>query len=131
MAEINLLDCTWNKINCDVTQRVTLYLISDLNQSNRMSLTPSVTWAQRNNLIFLSINVPDVALPEIKVSLLFELFTVPEVLIISLSLSLQVEKDSLYFKGVGGADKKTYELTMKFFKEVGAEKYISCQHELF
>ena len=96
-----------------------------------MSLTPSVTWAQRNNLIFLSINVPDVALPEIKVSLLFGLFTVPEVLIISLSLSLQVEKDSLYFKGVGGADKKTYELTMKFFKEVGTEKYILCQHELF
>merc|ERR1719458_953141 len=63
-----------------------------------MSLTPSVTWAQRNNLIFLSINVPDVALPEIK-----------------------VEKDSLYFKGVGGAGKKTYELTMKFLKEVDTE----------
>ena len=46
------------------------YLVPDFRsqpQSNRMSLTPSVTWAQRNNLIFLSINVPDVALPEIKV----------------------------------------------------------------
>jgi len=63
-----------------------------------MSLTPSVTWAQRNNLIFLSINVPDVALPEIK-----------------------VEKDSLHFKGVGGADKKTFELNMKFLKEVNTE----------
>ena len=38
-------------------------------------------------------------------------------------MSLQVEKDSLYFKGVGGAEKKTYELTMKFLKEVRA-KYI-------
>merc|ERR1719266_1727207 len=63
-----------------------------------MSLTPSVTWAQRNNLIFLSINVPDVALPEIK-----------------------AEKDSLHFKGVGGADKKTFELNMKFLKEVNTE----------
>ena len=43
-----------------------------------MSLTPSVTWAQRNNLIFLSINVPDVALPEIKVDFLSKLFFVPE-----------------------------------------------------
>merc|ERR1712083_394285 len=62
------------------------------------SLTPSVTWAQRNHLIFLSINVPDVAQPEIK-----------------------VEKDSLYFKGIGGAEKKTFELTMKFLKEVNTE----------
>ena len=30
----------------------------------------------------------------------------------------QVEKDSLHFKGVGGADKKTFELNMKFLKEV-------------
>ena len=36
-------------------------------------------------------------------------------------MSLQVEKDSLYFKGVGGAEKKTYELTMKFLKEVRAK----------
>ena len=36
-------------------------------------------------------------------------------------MSLQVEKDSLYFKGVGGAEKKTYELTMKFLKEVDTE----------
>ena len=42
---------------------------------------------------------------------------------------LQVEKDSLYFKGVGGAGKKTYELTMKFLKEVGAE-YIFYRHEI-
>ena len=32
------------------------------------ALTPSVTWAQRNDLVFLSINVPDVSMPEIKVT---------------------------------------------------------------
>ena len=78
-----------------------------------MSLTPSVTWAQRNHLIFLSINVPDVAQPEIKVGFL-QLFPVKTFLF------LQVEKDSLYFKGIGGAEKKTFELTMKFLKEVRA-----------
>ena len=32
---------------------------------------------------------------------------------------LQLEKDRLYFKGVGGgSEKKTYELEMKFFKEI-------------
>ena len=45
--------------------------------------------------------------------------------IASPSMFLQVEKDSLYFKGVGGAGKKTYELTMKFLKEVGAEYILS------
>ena len=34
------------------------------------------------------------------------------------SMHPQVEKDSLHFKGVGGADKKTFELNMKFLKEV-------------
>ena len=32
-----------------------------------------------------------------------------------------MEKDSLHFKGVGGPDKKTFELTMKFLKEVNTE----------
>ena len=46
-------------------------------------------------------------------------------------MSLQVEKDSLYFKGVGGAEKKTYELTMKFLKEVRVEYiYIYCCFEI-
>ena len=30
----------------------------------------------------------------------------------------QVEKDSLFFKGTGGADKAAFELNMKFLKEV-------------
>jgi prostaglandin-E synthase len=33
-----------------------------------------------------------------------------------------LEKDRLYFKGVGGSDKKTYEVEMKFFKEIVPEK---------
>merc|ERR1711892_448639 len=33
-----------------------------------------------------------------------------------------VEKDSLHFKGLGGADQKMYELKMKFLKEVDPEK---------
>ena len=46
-------------------------------------------------------------------------------------MSLQVEKDSLYFKGVGGAQKKTYELTMKFLKEVRAEyKYLNTWNKV-
>ncbi len=34
----------------------------------------------------------------------------------------QLEKDRLYFKGVGGSEKKTYEVEMKFFKEIVPDK---------
>jgi len=60
---------------------------------------PLVTWAQRPNLVFLTVCVEDCDKPEIK-----------------------VETDSLYFKGTGGPDKKTFEVTMKFFKPVDTEK---------
>ena len=33
-----------------------------------------------------------------------------------------MEKDSLFFKGNGGADKAAFELNMKFLKEVRGEK---------
>ena len=62
-----------------------------------------VTWAQRNNLVFLTICLEDCNSPDIK-----------------------VEKDSLYFKGIGGPDKKTHEVTMKFFKEVDPEVSFNC-----
>ena len=39
------------------------------------ALTPSVTWAQRNDLVFLSINVPDVSMPEIKVAFFTRVLT--------------------------------------------------------
>merc|ERR1712130_563919 len=61
--------------------------------------TPSVTWAQRPKIVFVTINVSDVTNPDIK-----------------------VEKDSLFFKGTGGADQKLYEVTMKLFKEIDPEK---------
>jgi len=61
--------------------------------------TPSVTWAQRPNLLFVTINVSDVATPEIVLT-----------------------KDTLTFKGVAGAEKKEYALTMKFLKEIDTEK---------
>jgi len=63
------------------------------------SLTPSVTWAQRPKIVFVTINVSDVQDPDIK-----------------------VEKNSLYFKGTAAADKKVYELTMKLLKEIDPEK---------
>lgn len=56
-------------------------------------------WAQRNNLVFLTICVEDVKDQEIK-----------------------VESDSLYFKGTGGPGEKTHEVQMKFFKEIDTEK---------
>jgi len=63
------------------------------------TLTPGVAWAQREKIVFVTINVSDVTNPEIK-----------------------VEKDSLYFKGAGGADKKVYEITIKLNKEIDPEK---------
>ena len=57
-----------------------------------------VTWAQRPNLVFLTICLEDCDKPEIK-----------------------VEADQLHFKGVGGPDKKPHEVTIKFFKEIDTE----------
>ena len=59
---------------------------------------PMVTWAQRPNLVFLTICLEDCDKPEIK-----------------------VEADQLHFKGVGGPDKKPHEVTIKFFKEIDTE----------
>jgi len=52
-------------------------------------------WAQRPHLVFITINVSDCENPEIK-----------------------VEKDSLYFKGTGGPDKKLFETNLKLFGEI-------------
>merc|ERR1711935_74388 len=59
---------------------------------------PQVLWAQRPKIVFLTVNVADLKDPEIK-----------------------VEKDSLYLKGVAAADKLTYEVTLKFLKEIDPE----------
>merc|ERR1719186_1114078 len=63
------------------------------------TLIPAVVGAQRQKIVFVTINVSDVTNPEIK-----------------------VEKDSLHFKGTGGADHKVYEITMKFLKEIDPEQ---------
>jgi len=55
-------------------------------------------WAQRPGLIFLTICLEDVKDPQIK-----------------------VEPDKLYFKGVGGTEKKPHEVTVNFFKEIDPE----------
>ena len=60
---------------------------------------PGCMWAQRPKHIILSICLTDVKDPVIK-----------------------VEKNKLYFKGVGGTEMKEHELTMEFFKEVDPEK---------
>ncbi|XP_043229604.1 co-chaperone protein daf-41-like isoform X1 [Amphibalanus amphitrite] len=66
--------------------------------SNAGVMHPSISWAQRSNLIFLTINVEDVTKPEIK-----------------------VEENRLYFKGTGGSDKKTYEADLELYGSVNAE----------
>ena len=55
-------------------------------------------WAQRTNLIFLTICVEDCKDPAIK-----------------------VEESKMTFKGVGGTEKKTYEIELEFFKEIDTE----------
>jgi prostaglandin-E synthase len=60
---------------------------------------PSVLWAQRANLVFLTVALEDCKDPDIK-----------------------VEKDKLHFKGVGGTDKSLHEITIEFLKEIDPEK---------
>ncbi|RXG70052.1 Prostaglandin E synthase 3 [Armadillidium vulgare] len=63
------------------------------------ALPPPVTWAQRKNVVFLTFCVEDCKNPEIK-----------------------MEADKIYFKGVGGSEKKNYENTLELYKEIDAEK---------
>lgn len=63
-------------------------------------------WAQRSAVVFLTINLEDVKNPEIKFS-----------------------KDSVYFKGTGGLEKKEYEVTIPLYKEIDPEKSKSFNRE--
>ena len=63
-------------------------------------------WAQHPKHIILSIQLTDVTNPTIK-----------------------VEPTKLYFKGVGGTEKKEYEVEMEFFKKINVE-VISIQFHL-
>ncbi|XP_050515943.1 co-chaperone protein daf-41 [Diabrotica virgifera virgifera] len=62
-------------------------------------LPPPVMWAQRSSIVFLTINLEDVKNPEIKFN-----------------------KDSIYFKGTGGVEKKDYEVTIPLYKEIDPEQ---------
>merc|ERR1712123_13867 len=60
---------------------------------------PGCTWAQRPKHIIITVCLTDVKDPVIK-----------------------VEKNKMYFKGIGGTEMKEHEVEMEFFKEVDAEK---------
>ncbi|KAJ8666855.1 hypothetical protein QAD02_008517 [Eretmocerus hayati] len=62
---------------------------------------PPVMWAQRSNLLFVTICLEDCKNPTIDVS-----------------------ADKVYFKGVGGTDKKTHEVTINLYKEIDTEKTV-------
>ena len=55
-------------------------------------------WAQRTNLVFLTVCLEDCKDPEIK-----------------------VEEEKLYFKGTGGTDNKEHEVTLEFFGSIDTE----------
>ncbi|KAG5681404.1 hypothetical protein PVAND_010842 [Polypedilum vanderplanki] len=61
------------------------------------TVNPPVSWAQRNDVLFVTINV-ETKDPEIK-------FT----------------EDSLYFKGVGLPENKKYEVTINFYKKINPD----------
>ena len=86
-----------------------------------MTATPSVSWAQREKIVFVTINVSDVKEPEIKVTVQCSERLKKWITTIN-SFHFQVEKNSLYFKGTAAADKKVYEITMKLLKEIDPEK---------
>lgn len=61
-------------------------------------IPPPIMWAQRTNCVFLTVCLEDCKNPDIK-----------------------IQQDSVYFKGIGGTEKKRYELTIPLFKEIDAE----------
>ncbi|CAG2055677.1 unnamed protein product [Timema podura] len=63
------------------------------------AVPPSVMWAQRAHVVFLTICLEDCKNPEIK-----------------------IENDKVYFKGIGGTEKKPHEVTLNLYKEINAEK---------
>ncbi|XP_063229850.1 prostaglandin E synthase 3 isoform X2 [Bacillus rossius redtenbacheri] len=60
---------------------------------------PPVMWAQRSQIVFLTICLEDCKNPEIK-----------------------IEPDKIYFHGIGGTEKKEHEVTMNLYKDVDPEK---------
>jgi len=67
--------------------------------STTQSVPPPVTWAQRKNLVFLTICVEDCKKPKI-----------------------DMQNDKIVFKGTGGTEKKEYEYTFNLYKDIDTEK---------
>lgn len=74
-------------------QRFVMYIICHFRP-----LPPPVAWAQRKNLIFLTICLEDCRNPVIK-----------------------IEENKIFFKGTGGTEKKDYEYTYELFKDIDTE----------
>jgi len=74
--------------------------------TDQPALPPPVMWAQRSAVIFMTINLEDAKNPDIKIN-----------------------KDSIYFKGVGGVEKKLYEVTIPLYKEIDPDKSKSFNRE--
>ncbi|XP_031786257.1 prostaglandin E synthase 3 isoform X1 [Nasonia vitripennis] len=62
---------------------------------------PPVMWAQRSNLLFVTICLEDCKNPTIR-----------------------IEADKVYFKGVGGTEKKEHEVTINLYKEIDSDKAV-------
>jgi len=69
--------------------------------SNQVTLHPNAVWAQRTDVIFLTIQLEDCKDPTIK-----------------------MEETSMTFKGHGGPDKKEYTLNVDLYGEIDTEKSI-------
>uniref|UniRef100_A0A2P2HW88 Prostaglandin E synthase 3-like n=1 Tax=Hirondellea gigas TaxID=1518452 RepID=A0A2P2HW88_9CRUS len=60
-----------------------------------MAVAPPVTWAQRKNMVFMTICVEDCK-----------------------DAVINIETDRIYFKGTGGAENKLYENTLELYGEL-------------
>ncbi|XP_043289192.1 prostaglandin E synthase 3 isoform X2 [Venturia canescens] len=76
-----------------------------MSQENQV-IPPPVIWAQRANILYVTICLEDCKDP-----------------------TLEIECDKIYFKGVGGTDRKMHELTINLFKSIEPEKTVRSPKE--
>ncbi|XP_066977254.1 co-chaperone protein daf-41 [Macrobrachium rosenbergii] len=67
--------------------------------SSSQNSPPPVAWAQRKNVVFLTICVEDCKEP-----------------------TITIQEDKIYFKGTGGTEKKDYEYTYILYSNIDKEK---------
>merc|ERR1711976_756521 len=73
--------------------------VPDISNMANSRLHPAVVWAQRNDKLYVTINLEDCIEPEIK-----------------------LEEDKLHFLAKGGPEKKEYEVNIEFFKPINPEE---------